>query len=88
MLMMSRREGEAILIGDEIEIVIARVGRTRIKVGINAPRHMPVIAREWNLVRESNMAAAEADASGPELKGLVERLRSSVAQKNAADKKN
>jgi carbon storage regulator CsrA len=35
--MMSRREGETILIGDEIEIVIAHVGRTRVKVGIRAP---------------------------------------------------
>jgi carbon storage regulator len=85
MLMMSRREGEAILIGDEIEIVIARVGRTRIKVGINAPRHMPVIAREWSLVREANMAAA-ITPSGPELKGLVERLRSCAAPRDAADK--
>jgi carbon storage regulator len=86
MLMMSRREGEAILIGDEIEIVIARVGRTRIKVGINAPRHLPVIAREWNLVREANMAAV-ITPSGPELKGLVERLRSCAAPREAADKK-
>ncbi len=78
--MMSRRQGEAILIGDEIEIVIARVGRTRIKVGINAPRHMPVVAREWRLVREANMAAA-ITPSGPELKELVQHLRSRAAQK-------
>ena len=45
MLVMSRREGETILIGDEIEIVIAHIGRSRVKVGIRAPRQMPVIAR-------------------------------------------
>jgi uncharacterized membrane protein YjfL (UPF0719 family) len=47
---------------------------------------MPVVAREWNLVREANMAAAVAP-SGPELKGLVERLRSCAAPQDAADKK-
>ena len=60
MLVMSRRQGETILIGDEIEIVIAHIGRSRVKVGIRAPRQMPVIAREMKLVREENLAAAAA----------------------------
>ena len=59
MLMMSRRKGETILIGDDIEIVIAHIGRTRVKVGIRAPRATPVIAREVRLVREENLAAAQ-----------------------------
>jgi len=74
MLMMSRREGETILIGDEIEIVIARIGRTRVKVGIRAPRETPVIAREWKLVREENLAAAAAPAA-VDLSGLLARLQ-------------
>ena len=60
MLMMSRREGETILIGEGIEIVIAHIGRSRVKVGIRAPRDTPVIARELKLVREENRAAAVA----------------------------
>jgi len=58
MLMMARREGETILIGDDIEVVIAHIGRSRVKVGIRAPREMPVIAREVKLVRDENLAAA------------------------------
>jgi carbon storage regulator len=58
MLMMSRRQGETILIGDDIEIVIAHIGRTRVKVGIRAPRETTVLAREVKLVRDENMAAA------------------------------
>ena len=34
-LIMSRRQGETILIGDDIEIVIAHIGRSRVKVGIS-----------------------------------------------------
>jgi carbon storage regulator len=62
MLVMSRREGETILIGDEIEIVIAHIGRSRVKVGIRAPRETLVIAREVKLVRDQNLAAAKAGA--------------------------
>ncbi len=62
MLIMSRRAGETILIGEEIEIVIAHIGRTRVKVGINAPRDTAVMTREARLVRDENVAAA---AVGP-----------------------
>jgi carbon storage regulator len=62
MLMMSRRLGEVILIGDEIEIVIAHISRSRVKVAIRAPRHLAVMAREAKLVRDENLAAS---ASGP-----------------------
>jgi carbon storage regulator len=58
MLIMSRRQGEVILIGDDIEILIAHIGRSRVKVGIRAPRAMAVQAREQKLVREENVAAA------------------------------
>lgn len=78
MLMMSRREGETILIGDEIEIVIARVGRTRVKVGIRAPRDMPVIAREVKLVQEQNRAAARAALVPGAVSGLIAHLQPSV----------
>jgi carbon storage regulator len=55
---MSRRAGETILIGDDIEIVITHIGRSRVKVGIRAPRETLVIAREVKLVRDENLAAA------------------------------
>ena len=72
--MMSRREGETILIGDEIEIVIAHIGRSRVKVGIRAPREMPVIAREVKLVRDENLAAAKAGADW-RLSPLLEKIQ-------------
>ena len=76
MLMMARREGETILIGEDIEVVIAHIGRSRVKVGIRAPREMPVIAREVKLVREENVAAAaRSDAA---LSDLIARLRPGI----------
>jgi carbon storage regulator len=85
MLMMSRRRGETILIGDEIEILIANIGRSRVKVGIRAPRALPVLAREVKLVSEENVAAAAGAAAGA-LDGLIENLRHSPqAAAGAAD---
>jgi carbon storage regulator len=60
MLVMLRRKGDVILIGDDIEIVIAQISRSKVKVGIRAPREIPVVAREVKLVREENVAAAGA----------------------------
>jgi carbon storage regulator len=75
MLMMSRRQGETILIGDEIEIVIAHIGRSRVRVGIKAPRETPVMAREAKLVREENLAAASPPAEA--VSRLMEVIRPS-----------
>jgi carbon storage regulator len=72
--MMSRREGETILIGDAIEIVITHIGRTRVRVGIRAPRETAVIAREVKLVRDENRAAAVAGPTRTALTGLIARL--------------
>lgn len=60
MLMMKRRAGESILIGEDIEIHLAHIGRTRVKIGIQAPRDVPVVAKEVKLVRDQNRAAAES----------------------------
>lgn len=76
MLMMSRRAGETILIGDDVEIVIAQIGRNRVRVGIKAPRETPVVAREVKLVREENLAAASA-ISAP-LPALLAKIQSSA----------
>lgn len=46
MLMLARKEGDAIMIGDEIRIVIVRVEGNLIKVGIDAPRDIPVHREE------------------------------------------
>jgi carbon storage regulator len=74
MLMMSRRQGEVILIGEDIEIVIARIGRTRVTVGICAPRQTPVAAREVKLVEEENRTAASI-CSAADLSGLIAQLK-------------
>lgn len=58
MMVMRRREGEKILIGDDIVIHIAHIGRNKVKIAINAPREIAIVAEEVKMVREENLAAA------------------------------
>ena len=73
MLVMRRRAGESILIGDDIEIQILHIGESRIKVGITAPRSVPVAMKEVHLVRQENLAAARV-RSVSALEHMLERL--------------
>ena len=73
MLVIRRRAGESILIGDDIEIQIMHIGESRIKIGIKAPKSVPVTMKEVQLVREENLAAAQV-RSVAALRGMLDRL--------------
>jgi carbon storage regulator len=73
MMVMRRREGEKIRIGDNIVIHITHIGRNRVKVGIEAPREIQVIAEEVRLVRDENAAAALAQPA--DVLGFLTRLQ-------------
>ena len=62
MLVLSRKAGESILIGDDITIHIVRTGSDKVRIGIDAPRSVNVVRTE--LVDGSVdcvLLAAEAD---------------------------
>jgi len=46
MLVLSRRKNESIMVGEEIEIVITDVRSDRVRLGISAPKHVPVHRKE------------------------------------------
>jgi len=45
-LVLTRKLGESIRIGDDVEIVVTDIGNGRIKLGIAAPRHVSVLRAE------------------------------------------
>jgi carbon storage regulator len=42
MLCLSRKAGQTICIGDDIEITVIKIDETKVRLGINAPRGVPV----------------------------------------------
>lgn len=70
MLVITRKTSESILIGDDIEIVVTEIGAERVKIGIQAPRGVPIVRKELLETQELNREASAA--SGRE---EVEKLR-------------
>jgi len=59
MLTLSRREGHAIRIGDNIRIVVSEIRGNTVRIGIDAPRELQVFREElWFKIQEENRAAA------------------------------
>ena len=45
MLIISRKKTEKIIIGGDIEITVLEIGRRRVRVGIQAPKHVVIDTR-------------------------------------------
>ncbi len=73
MLVLRRRVGEIVSIGGGIEIEIVEISRTRVKLGISAPRNVSVVRRETIPLAAENRQALELMSAGPE--GVSETLR-------------
>jgi carbon storage regulator len=63
MLILTRRPGERVVIGDEILVTVMGVSGHTVRLGIAAPEGVPIYREEiWLAVREENRAAAAASA--------------------------
>ena len=71
MLALSRKKNEAIVINNNIEITVLEVKGEQVKIGINAPKEVPVYRKEvYVQIQESNQEATNA-AGIESLKSLL-----------------
>jgi carbon storage regulator len=62
MLILTRRPGERVVIGDDILITVMGVSGHTVRLGIAAPEGITIYREEiWLAVKEENQAAAAAD---------------------------
>ncbi|WP_282033776.1 carbon storage regulator CsrA [Metabacillus indicus] len=64
MLVLTRKTGEVIKIGDDIEISVISISGDQVKIGINAPKHIDIHRKEIYLsIQEENNKAADVSLS-------------------------
>ncbi len=73
MLALSRKIGETIVINNDIEVTILDINREQVKLGIVAPRSIPVHRKEIFLqIKEENKAAASTSKEvADKLKNII-----------------
>jgi carbon storage regulator len=67
MLIITRRPGEKIMLGDDVVIEVIEASGSSVRIGIDAPRSVRVFREEiWRAVRDENAAAAQSNADLPD----------------------
>lgn len=62
MLALSRKKNESIIINNDVEITILEIKGDQVKIGITAPKSVPVYRKEVYLqIKEANEAASASD---------------------------
>ena len=62
MLALSRKKGEALVINNDIEVTVLEVKGDQVKIGISAPKEVPIYRKEVYLqIQNSNKEALQAD---------------------------
>ena len=67
MLVLSRLPGQSIMIGDGIEITVVSVRPDKVRIGIRAPKGIPVHRKEiFDEIQHANLAASDAQREASE----------------------
>lgn len=62
MLALSRKKGEAIVINNDVEITVLEVKGDQVKIGVSAPKEVPVYRKEvYVQIQNANKEAVSAD---------------------------
>lgn len=91
MLVLSRQRDESIMIGDDVEIIIVDVRGDKVRLGITAPKSIPVhrreiydaIQREKKEKEESQKAQQESQKEQKEQKEQQEKPQASQSTKES-----
>ena len=73
MLVLSRKKNESIVINDDITIVVVEIRGDKVRLGIEAPKEVPVHRNEvYEAIRRNQQAAASEQSREPDASGTTE----------------
>jgi len=73
MLVLTRKSNQSIMIGDDIEVSVLSIMGEKVRIGIQAPRDIPVFRKEVYLeIQEERAESATASNSGSGLRAEVD----------------
>lgn len=73
MLILTRKIGQSIIIGNDIEIIVSAIDGDQVKIGIQAPKELKILRKEvYEEVTISNREAVASRDSLLQIKGLLE----------------
>ena len=64
MLVLTRKSNQSIMIGDEIEVSVLAIMGEKVRIGIQAPRDVPVFRKEVYIEIQDEQTEASGDARG------------------------
>ena len=71
MLILQRKAGESLLIGEDISITVVSIDGGRVRLAISAPQEIPILRRELVDATAANKDSAAGESSPAELLGLL-----------------
>jgi carbon storage regulator len=75
MLVLKRKVGETIMIGDQIEVQVLAVEGETVKLGFTAPTHVQILRKEiYDSIRQENQVAGQKTLDAKELASLLKDL--------------
>ena len=74
MLVLTRKSNQSIMIGDEIEVTVLSIMGEKVRIGIDAPRDIPVFRNEVYLEIQGENVAGD-DGSRDEVAAALDRLK-------------
>ena len=75
MLVLTRKSNQSIMIGDDIEVTVLSIMGEKVRIGIQAPRDIPVFRTEVYLeIKEEREAAEVGESSREEVDAALRKL--------------
>jgi carbon storage regulator len=79
MLVLTRKSNQSIMIGDDVEVSVLSIMGEKVRLGISAPRDVPVFRKEVYLEIQAERGVVTAGGTRREVDAELDRLGTSAA---------